>query len=66
MTDEEQKQFNEYRSHSHMLGRIACHVSDFCGENDTTEIGVLRLLASYYELKAFQIHEDIESRKVNP
>lgn len=37
-----------------MLGRIACYVSDFCDEDDTTLTGVIKIVA---QLRDYQSNE---------
>ena len=46
------KEYKELLEHSRMLGRIGAYVEDFCKEEDTTLMGVVRILAEYHELKA--------------
>lgn len=49
---EKDPEHDRLQRHSDMLGRIGCAVSEFCDEDDTTEIGVLKLLAEYRSLQA--------------
>lgn len=46
-----------------MLGMISCYVEDFCREEDTTLIGVVRLLAEYHQLKSDHLYEKLEELK---
>jgi hypothetical protein len=46
-----------------MLGMISCYVEDFCREEDTTLIGVVRLLAEYHQLKSDSLYERLEELK---
>lgn len=55
-----EQEYNELKSHSHMLGVIGMHVESFCDEHDTTEIGVLKLLAEYHTIKADEMYARIE------
>lgn len=63
LTDE---QFDELKSHSQMLGVIGMYVEDFCEENDTTLVGVMRLLAEYHSMKTIQLYNDIDERCKQP
>ena len=63
LTDE---QFNELKSHSQMLGVIGMYVEDFCEENDTTLVGVMRLLAEYHSMMTIQLYNDIDERCKQP
>lgn len=48
-----QERLNELESNSRMLGQIGAYVEDFCkDEEDTTLIGVLRLLSAYHSLES--------------
>ncbi len=61
LTDE---QFDELKSHSLMLSRISAYVEDFCrSEEDTTLVGVLRLLSEYHSLKADSMYDRLEAEK---
>jgi hypothetical protein len=57
LTDE---QFDELKSHSQMLGVIGMYVEDFCSEEDTVLVGVLRLLAKYHSMKAAEIYVELD------
>jgi len=63
LTDE---QFNELKSHSQMLGVIGMYVEDFCEENDTTLVGVMRFLAEYHSMKTIQLYNAIDERCKQP
>lgn len=60
LTDE---QFELLNSHSQMLGVIGVHLEEFCQEEDTVLVGVLRLLAQYYTLKSNELYDKIEALK---
>lgn len=60
ITDEE---YGKLKANSIMLGQIAGYVEDFCEEEDTTLVGVMKLLSEYYYLKSDAINQDIESIK---
>ena len=40
----------------HMLGQISAYIEDFCDEEDTTLMGVLKLLAEYHYLKSDELY----------
>ena len=54
-----EKEYNELKSHSQMLGMIGMYVEDFCEEEDITLVGVQRLLVEYHELKAELLWKEI-------
>jgi hypothetical protein len=60
ITDEE---YSNLKANSIMLGQIASYVEDFCKEEDTTLVGVMKLLSEYYYLKSDAINQDIERIK---
>jgi hypothetical protein len=39
-----------------MLNQISAYVEDFCEEEDTTLMGVIRLLAEYHYLKSDELY----------
>jgi predicted glycosyltransferase involved in capsule biosynthesis len=44
-----------------MLSQIAGYVENFCGEEDTTLMGVIKLLAEYHQLKANHLYDRLSS-----
>ena len=48
-----------------MLGIISCYVEEFCNEEDSTLIGVIRILAEYHQLKSDNLFEKLEELKSN-
>jgi hypothetical protein len=54
------EQLNSLAEQSRILGIIGCYVEDFCREEDTTLIGVVRLLAEYHQLKADNLYHKLE------
>ena len=54
---------SDEKSHSSMLGRIACLVEEFCGPEDTTLQGVAILLARYSDLRAKQAWDFVDQLK---
>ena len=56
-------QLEQYKRSSIMLSQIAAYVEDFCNEEDTTLVGVVRLLAEYHQLKADNLYEKLEKLK---
>jgi len=55
-----EEQFEELKSHSRMLGVIGAYVDDFCSEEDTVLMGVIRLLASYHTLKSCEMFNKLD------
>jgi len=58
MTNERIKQLED---HELMLGRIANIVQEFCEGEDTTLMGVAKLLASYRECQAKEAWDFVDS-----
>jgi len=58
-----EQEYKKLKSHSQMLGMIGAYVEEFCNEEDTTLIGVKRLLADYYVLKGenmnYQLNQEL-------
>ena len=54
-----ESEYNTLKDHSIMLGRIGQYVEDFCGEEDTTLVGVLKLLADYRYLQSIDLENII-------
>ena len=46
-----------------MLSQISAYVEDFCNEEDTTLVGVVRLLAEYHQLKADNLYKKLYELK---
>lgn len=53
-------EYNELKSCHHMLGMIGTYVELFCQENDTTLMGVIRLLAQYHYLKSEELYQHLD------
>lgn len=56
-------QLEEYKRSSIMLSQISAYVEDFCNEEDTTLVGVVRLLAEYHQLKAENLYQKLYKLK---
>jgi len=56
-------QLEEYKRSSIMLSQISAYVEDFCNEEDTTLMGVIRLLAEYHQLKAELFYNKLDKLK---
>ena len=56
-----EEEYNDLKSHSQMLGIIGSYVEEFCEEDDTTLIGVVRLLAAYHALKSRDLYEELKT-----
>lgn len=54
------EQYKELQEHSHMLGTIGNYVEDFCNGEDTTLMGVIRLLAKYHELQSTFLYNNLD------
>lgn len=50
-------EYQELRNAFQMLGQIASCVEDFCEEDDTTLMGVLRVIAEYHHMRFNQAYE---------
>lgn len=46
-----------------MLGIISCYVEDYCDEEDTTLMGVIRLLSEYHQIKSDLLYQKLEDLK---
>ena len=57
------KEYKDLLEQSRMLGVIGCYVEEFCREEDTTLIGVVRLLSEYHQLKSDHLYEKLEELK---
>lgn len=57
LTDE---RYQDLISQSQMLGVIGSYVEDFCNEEDTVLVGVLRLLAEYHSMKSNEMYEKLD------
>lgn len=55
-----EEEYNNLKEHSYMLGRIGCYVENFVKEEETVEVGVLRLLAEYYFMRSEEANELME------
>ena len=63
LTDE---QFEQLRSNSQMLGRIGSYVEEFLKDDeDTVEVGVLRILAEYFSLRSDATYEALKRTQEN-
>ena len=56
-------EYNTLKEHSRMLGQIAQYVEDFCDDEDTTLVGVLKLLANYRYLQSVDIETTISIQR---
>jgi len=53
-------EYKELLEHSRMLGTIGVYVEDFCNEEDTTLMGVIRLLAEYSDMRSQLLYVDLD------
>jgi len=56
-------EYNELRACRQMLCQISVYVEHFCNEEDTTLMGVLRLLAEYHSLKSLEMYHSLDQLK---
>lgn len=56
-----EERYQELTSHSQMLGIIGSYVEDFCNEDDTVLVGVLRLLGEYHMMRSDEMYDKIET-----
>jgi hypothetical protein len=53
----------EYKNCHAMLSQISIYVEEFCNDEDTTLMGVIRLLAEYHQLKAELFYNKLNKLK---
>ena len=58
-----EEEYKELKSCHQMLGIIGTYVEDFCGEDDTTLEGVMRLLAKYHSMISEDLYNKIDKLK---
>jgi hypothetical protein len=52
-------EYNELKACRQMLSQISLYIEDFCEEEDTTLVGVLKVLAEYHTMKSNELYEKI-------
>jgi len=60
MTQITEAEYIELKACSQMLSQIGSYVESWCNEEDTTLVGVLRLLAEYHTMKSNEMYEKID------
>lgn len=55
-----QEEYNQLKECRLMLGQISVYVEDFCNEEDTTLMGVIRLLAKYHEIQSTFLYNNLD------
>jgi hypothetical protein len=63
MKEISEAEYNELKACHLMLGQISIYVEDFCKEEDTTLMGVIKLLAEYHSLKSDLLYEAFDKLK---
>lgn len=61
-------EYKELKACRLMLSQISLYIEDFCKEEDTTLIGVLKLLAEYHTMKSnymYNIIKDLKDEEEN-
>jgi hypothetical protein len=58
-----EQEYNSLKECHKMLGIISCYVEDFCDEEDTTLMGVIRLLAQYHRDKSDLLYRRLDELK---
>ena len=53
-------QLAAYKENTLMLNQIGAYVEDFCNDEDTTLVGVMRLLAKYHQLESEVLYQKID------
>lgn len=56
-------EYKELKICRQMLSQISLYIEDFCEEEDTTLVGVLKLLAEYHSLKSNLMYNIIKDFK---
>ena len=56
-------EYNELKDCRLMLSQISCYVEDFCEEEDTTLMGVIKLLALYHQLQSDRMYDKLDRLK---
>lgn len=56
-------EYKELKACRIMLSQISLYIEDFCDEEDTTLIGVLKLLAEFHSLKSNLMYNTIKDFK---
>jgi hypothetical protein len=53
-------EYKELKDYKQMLSMISVYVELFCHEEDTTLMGVIRLLAQYHYLKSEELYQHLD------
>ena len=59
----DEAELKDLRDYKIMLSQINCYIEDFCNEEETTLMGVIRLLAEYHQLKSDNLYGKLEHLK---
>jgi hypothetical protein len=58
-----EEEYNELKRCYQMLGQIGAYLEDFCGEDETTLEGVMKMLARYHSMRAHEIYVNLDKMK---
>lgn len=58
-----EQEYHSLKECHKMLGIISCYVEDYCDEEDTTLMGVIRLLSEYHQIKSDLLYQKLEDLK---
>ena len=59
----DEAELKDLRDYKIMLSQINCYIEEFCNEEETTLMGVIRLLAEYHQLKSDNLYGKLEHLK---
>ena len=57
-------EYNNLKDSHQMLGAVGCYLADFCNDEETVLVGVMRLLAQYHRMKSDELYEKLEKLEV--
>lgn len=55
-----EQEYKSLKEQSNMLGLIASYVEEFCNQEDTTLVGVLKLISKYHYCRYELAEHDLE------
>ena len=57
-------EYTNLKASHQMLGAVGCYLEDFCNDEETVLVGVMRLLAQYHRMKSDELYEKLEKLEV--
>ena len=57
-------EYNNLKASHQMLGAVGCYLEDFCNDEETVLVGVMRLLAQYHRMKSDEMYDKLEKLEV--